>query len=117
MPRRPSASHDDDAPRWLKSASASLLPHHHDGPRPWRRRPGEDIMKTYCIRHEVVITASPQATYLALTDIARLARWWTSDTRGDGASIGGVLEFRFGDFCQKFTVMALQAGEQVRWKA
>jgi len=74
-------------------------------------------MKTYCIRHEVVITASPQATYLALTDIARLARWWTSDTRGDGASIGGVLEFRFGDFCQKFTVMALQAGEQVRWKA
>ena len=74
-------------------------------------------MKTYDIRHEVGIEASPTAVYQALTDTRKLAGWWTSDTRGNGSEVGGVLEFWFGDFCQKFEVVELQPDKLVRWKA
>ena len=74
-------------------------------------------MKTYKILHEVGIKASPNAVYRALTDIKKLAAWWTSDTRGIGSKVGGVLEFWWGDFCQKFEVVALKPGKLVRWKA
>jgi len=52
-------------------------------------------MKTYNIRHEVGVKASPEAVYQALTDTKKLAGWWTSDTRGNGSEVGGVLEFWF----------------------
>ena len=74
-------------------------------------------MKTYNIRHEVGIKASPEAVYQALTDTKKLAGWWTCDTRGSGSKVGDVLEFWFGDFCQKFEVVELQPGKLVRWKA
>ena len=74
-------------------------------------------METYSIRHEVGIKASPKAVYQALTDTKKLAGWWTSDTRGNGSKVGDVLEFRFGDFCQKFEVVELQPDRLVRWKA
>ena len=74
-------------------------------------------MKTYNIRHEVGIKASPEAVYQALTDTKKLARWWTSDTRGSGSKVGDVLEFWFGDVCQKFEVVELQPAKLVRWKA
>lgn len=74
-------------------------------------------MKTYNIVHEIGIKASPEAVYQALTDTRKLAGWWTSDTRGSGSKVGDVLEFWFGDFCQKFEVVELQPGKLVRWKA
>jgi uncharacterized protein YndB with AHSA1/START domain len=74
-------------------------------------------MKTYSILHEVGIKASPEAVYQALTDTKQLAGWWTSDTRGSGSAVGTVLEFWFGDFCQKFEVVELQPGKLVRWLA
>ncbi len=74
-------------------------------------------MNTYNIRHEVGIKASPEAVYQALTDTQKLAGWWTSDTRGSGSKVGDVLEFWFGDFCQKFEVAELQVDKLVRWKA
>ncbi|SRR5579884_711835 len=74
-------------------------------------------MNTVAIHHEVGIKASPNAIYEALTETKQLARWWTSDTRGSGTKVGGILEFWFGDFCQKFKVVALQPGKLVRWKA
>ncbi len=74
-------------------------------------------MKTYDIRHQVGIKAAPNAVYQALTDTKKLAGWWTSDTRGNGTEIGGVLEFWFGDFCQKFEVVELRPGKLVRWQA
>ncbi|MBI5016869.1 MAG: SRPBCC domain-containing protein [Deltaproteobacteria bacterium] len=74
-------------------------------------------MKTYEIRHEVGIKASLEAVYEALTDTKKLAGWWTSDTRGNGSEVGGILEFWFGDSCHKFEVAELQAGKFVRWKA
>jgi uncharacterized protein YndB with AHSA1/START domain len=74
-------------------------------------------METYTIHHEVGIKASPGAVYQALTDTRHLAGWWTSDTRGNGSKVGDVLEFWFGDFCQKFEVVELQPAKLVRWKA
>lgn len=74
-------------------------------------------MRTYTIKHEVGIAATPRAVYQALTSTKKLAAWWTSDTRGVGSKVGGVLEFWFGDFCQKFEVVELQPGKLVRWKA
>ena len=65
----------------------------------------------------VGIQASVEDVYAALTDTKKLARWWTSDTRGDGSKLGSTLEFWFGSFCQKFEVDALDAGKLVRWKA
>ena len=74
-------------------------------------------MKPNAIHHEVGIKASKKDVFKALTDTKKLAEWWTSDTRGDGSKVGGVLEFRFGDFCQKFEVVELQPDQLVRWKA
>jgi uncharacterized protein YndB with AHSA1/START domain len=69
------------------------------------------------INHQVGVKASPQETYRALTETDRLALWWTTDTRGSGAEVGGVLEFWFGGFCQKFEVRELEPGKRVAWKA
>lgn len=49
------------------------------------------------IVHRVGIRASsPNDTYAALATRDGLARWWTSDTRGESA-VGDRLEFRFGE--------------------
>jgi uncharacterized protein YndB with AHSA1/START domain len=72
---------------------------------------------TYEIRHEVGVRASPHEVYEALTDVKKLAAWWTSDTRGKGAKVGDVLEFWFDDFCQKFQIIKLQEDKFVHWKA
>lgn len=61
--------------------------------------------------------ASPEDVFKALTDPKKLAKWWTSDTRGSGSKVGDTLEFWFGDFCQKFEVKALKPGKLVQWKA
>lgn len=74
-------------------------------------------MNTYDIHHEVGIKASAEAVYQALTDTEKLAGWWTTDTRGRGSKVGDVLEFWFGDFCQKFEVVELEPGRLVRWQA
>ena len=67
------------------------------------------------INHQVGIKASPAAVYKALTDTKTLAQWWTTDTRGDGATAGGTLEFWFGAFCQRFTVSVLEPDKRVVW--
>lgn len=74
-------------------------------------------MNTYQIRHEVGIKATPRAIYQALTDTKELAGWWTSDTRGNGSEVGGLLEFWFGDSCHGFVVAELQPNNFVRWKS
>lgn len=74
-------------------------------------------MNKYSIRHEIGIKAAAATVFEALTDTGKLAGWWTADTRGNGAEVGGILEFWFGDFCQKFAVVELQPDKLVRWKA
>ena len=73
-------------------------------------------MDRYSIRHEIGIKATPHAVYEALTDIHRLAGWWTVDTRGKGTAVGDVLEFWFGDYCKKFAVIELKPDTFVRWQ-
>lgn len=77
----------------------------------------ENSKATHETNLRVGLRASPQEIYDALTDPKKLARWWTSDTRGNGAEVGGTLEFWFGKFCQTFQVEALKPGALVRWKA
>lgn len=72
------------------------------------------------ILHRVgVHAAAPAAVYDALTTVDGLAGWWTEDTvaRGDAASAGGVVEFRFppvGGFDME--VVEAAAPERLRWR-
>lgn len=52
-------------------------------------------MCTREICHEVPVTASPRKLYKAVTDVKKLAHWWTTDTRGI-SEVGKTLEFWFG---------------------
>jgi uncharacterized protein YndB with AHSA1/START domain len=69
------------------------------------------------INHQIGIKASSEEIYKTLTESKKLAQWWTSDTRGSGTKVGDTLEFRFGEFCQKFKVKALKPGKHVVWKS
>ena len=73
-------------------------------------------MTTYAIRHHVGIKAPAHAVYQALTEVPKLAGWWTSDTRGV-SEVGRELEFWFGSFCQRFQETALEPDRLVRWQA
>lgn len=68
------------------------------------------------IWHEIHITASPGRVYRALTDVRKLAGWWTTDTRGQSA-VGKKLEFWFyGQLAAEMVVAALKVDELVRWR-
>ncbi len=69
------------------------------------------------INHQVGIKASPEEVYKTLTETERLAKWWTTDTRGSGDKVGDTLEFHFYGMCQKFEVTDLQPAKRVVWKA
>jgi uncharacterized protein YndB with AHSA1/START domain len=69
------------------------------------------------IWHEVRIKAPPSEVYQALTDVKKLAHWWTTVTRGESA-VGKTLEFSFyGQYVKEMVVTALKADELVRWRA
>jgi uncharacterized protein YndB with AHSA1/START domain len=73
---------------------------------------------SYGINHQVGVKASTEEIYKYLTETAKLAQWWTTDTRGSGAKVGDTLEFWFyGTFCQKFDVKELKPGKSVAWKS
>jgi hypothetical protein len=57
-----------------------------------QRTKGEFVMANQEIRHRVSIKASPDTIYQALTDVKKLAQWWTTDTRGESKT-GKTLEF------------------------
>jgi uncharacterized protein YndB with AHSA1/START domain len=65
----------------------------------------------------MIINASPSEIYQALTDVKKLAHWWTTETRGESA-VGKKLEFRFyGKSVKEMVVTALKIDELVRWRA
>ena len=66
------------------------------------------------IWHEIMIKASPNEVYQALTDVKKLAHWWTTDTRGESKT-GKELEFCFDEFCQPIEVTTLKANKLVQW--
>ena len=72
---------------------------------------------SYEINLRIGVKASPETAFAALTEPAKLAQWWTPDTRGSGGKAGDTLEFWFGDFCEKFDVITLEPSKRVAWKA
>jgi uncharacterized protein YndB with AHSA1/START domain len=72
-------------------------------------------MKEHDILHRVGIKSAPEAVYEALTTRKGLSAWWTNDTQGE-ASLGGVIQFRFGSlggFDMK--VLELDPEKRVLW--
>ena len=68
------------------------------------------------IWHEIHINASPSKVYEAVTDLKKLANWWTTDTRGKSA-VGKKLEFWFyGHLSAEMVVTALKEDELVAWR-
>ncbi len=68
------------------------------------------------IWHEIIINASPDDLYQALTDVKKLAHWWTTDTRGESA-LGKKLEFWFyEELAKEMVVTALKDNELVQWR-
>ncbi len=68
------------------------------------------------IWHEVLINTAPSDLYEAVTDVKKLAHWWTTDTRGQ-SEVGKRLEFWFSGFCAAVMQIAtLKRNELVQWK-
>ena len=73
-------------------------------------------MKHREIWHEIHINASPNEVYQAVSDIRKLAHWWTTDTRGKSA-VGKKLEVWFyGHLAAEMVVSSLKAGKLVQWR-
>ncbi|MGK8505913.1 SRPBCC family protein [Nocardia asiatica] len=68
------------------------------------------------ILHRVGIKSPASDVYAALTTTEGLAGWWTTDTRGKGAEVGDVLEFRFGAGGFDMRVRELEPGKHVLWE-
>jgi len=67
------------------------------------------------IWHEIVIDASPQEVYEAITDVKKLSHWWTTDSRGKSA-VGSHLEFWFdGHLAAEMEVTDLKPNKLVQW--
>ena len=67
------------------------------------------------ILHKVGIKgSSPEDVYKALTDVAGLSGWWTTDTKGD-SQVGGVLQFRFGAGGFDMKILELEPARRVSW--
>ena len=73
-------------------------------------------MKHREIWHQIHIKASPKKVFEALANIKNLARWWTTDTRGE-SEVGKKLEFWFnGYLAAEMSVTALKEDALVRWQ-
>jgi uncharacterized protein YndB with AHSA1/START domain len=69
------------------------------------------------ILHKVGITSSSlDDVYKALTTINGLSGWWTCDTQGESAAVGGLLRFRFGSGGFDMKVLELQPATRVLWQ-
>ena len=68
------------------------------------------------ILHKVGIKSSSlDDTYKALTTLAGLSGWWTTDTRGESNKVGGVIQFRFGAGGFDMEVLELDSRKRVEW--
>jgi len=67
------------------------------------------------IHHEVLIGASAEKVYAALTRQEGLAAWWTPDTQAKHER-DSVSRFAFGpDYFKEMKIMELKPSEQVKW--
>lgn len=63
------------------------------------------------ILHRVGINSRPEKVFEALSTVAGLAHWWTTETAGE-AKPGGIIHFGFCDM----KVVELKPPELVKWK-
>lgn len=67
------------------------------------------------IRHNVVIKASPEKIYKAITTQDGLSSWWAKQSIAK-AEIGFVNIFTFGNFKNEMKVMDLVPNKKVTWQ-
>lgn len=73
-------------------------------------------MATREIWHEIEIHASPAELFRALSEVPRLAHWWTTDVRGESA-VSKTLEFWFSRYrAAVMEVTTLKPDELVQWR-
>jgi uncharacterized protein YndB with AHSA1/START domain len=68
------------------------------------------------IKHLFHINTSKEKVFEALTTTQGLSGWWTNKVSGD-SKVGGVIEFRFGDFGgPDMKVKEIKNNESVTWE-
>jgi uncharacterized protein YndB with AHSA1/START domain len=68
------------------------------------------------IWHEIHIHSTPRKVYQALTNVEKLASWWTTDTRGESI-VDKKLEFWFnGHLAAETVVTDLKVDSHVLWR-
>lgn len=65
-------------------------------------------------QHNMILSASPNAVYAALTTAEGLRGWWTEDCDVSTA-VGGKLAFRFGAHHKEMRIERLVADSEVEW--
>ncbi|GIG64005.1 SRPBCC family protein [Phytomonospora endophytica] len=67
------------------------------------------------ILHRVGIVSSVDEVYKVLTTNKGLAAWWTTDTTGEGSTVGEVVKFVFSAGFFDMKVAELDPGKRVVW--
>ena len=67
------------------------------------------------IRHNIVIKATPEKIYQAITTQEGLANWWAKQTTAK-PDVGFVNTFTFGTFRNEMKVILLNPNKKVEWK-
>lgn len=67
------------------------------------------------IRHEVIIAASAEKVYSAITSQEGLSAWWTPDTIAK-TEVGSIARFRFGPtYFKEMKITELKSSDLVKW--
>ncbi|MCZ6704113.1 MAG: SRPBCC domain-containing protein [Ignavibacteria bacterium] len=68
------------------------------------------------IKHYLLIKASPEKVYTALTTTEGLKGWWTSEAKAE-EFVGGIAEFIFGEqYHNKMKITNLLNSTKVEWE-
>jgi len=76
----------------------------------------QHLIKMANIKHYLLIKASPEKVYKALTSTEGLKGWWTLEAKTD-EQVGGVAEFIFGEYYyNKMKIVELVQNKKVEWE-
>jgi uncharacterized protein YndB with AHSA1/START domain len=67
------------------------------------------------ISHELIIAASPEKVYKAITEQQGLSAWWSPDAKAE-AKLNSIASFPFGpEYHKEMKITALNPFSEVRW--
>jgi uncharacterized protein YndB with AHSA1/START domain len=69
----------------------------------------------YSIKHLFHINAPIEKVFEAVLSINGLSNWWTSNTKGS-ETVGGIIEFRFGETGLDMKITELIQNEKTGWE-